>query len=165
MTDQLVIREKYFKHWPTVSVVSLILSIVFFLVYHLIDDVLWIGYLRLAAFVCFAVALLSFFKVYDGRVEITVSIEDELVQSVYKVRDKIIFSTELPLSDIHKLKIDQLPNKSLYNDFTKSDKCVRFQRKDESAWFYFNEIESRVIPLSEENANRLLDFLETHSKA
>ncbi|MDX1640811.1 MAG: hypothetical protein R3220_03880, partial [Balneolaceae bacterium] len=84
--------------------------------------------------------------------------------SVYKVRDKVIFSTELPLSEIHKVKIDQLPNKSLYNDFTKSDKCVRFQRKDENAWYYFNEIESRVIPLSEENANRLLHFLKSHLK-
>lgn len=163
MKDQLVIREKYSKYWPGVTVVSFVLSILFYISYHLLEDVLWIGYLRLTAFIFFAIALLSFFKVYDGQVEISLEIEDEFVKSEYKVRNKIIFRSENPISDFKKVKIDQLPNKSLYNDFMKSDKCVRYQRKDESAWFYFNEIESRVIPLSEKNAKRLRTFLEDHS--
>lgn len=164
MKDQLVIKEKYSKYWPTAAVASLILSILFFVSYHLIEDVLWIGYLRLTSFALFAVALLSFFKIYDGQVEITVAADDDFFETIYKVRDEIIFESKYPRSDFHKVKTDQLPNKSIYNDFMKSDKCVRFQRKDENAWFYFNEIESRVIPLSEENANELLDFLKKHSE-
>lgn len=165
MKDRLVIQEKYSKYWPIVAMVSFVLSVLLFITYHLMDDVLWIGYLRLAAFAFFAVALLSFFKVYDGQVEVTVEVEDKFIKSVYKVRGEVIFEIKHPRSDFYRVKTDQLPNKSLYNDFMKSDKCVRFQRKDENAWFYFNEIESRVIPLSDENANKLRDFLEENSEA
>lgn len=160
---KLVIREKYSKYWPSVAVISLILAVVFFIVYHLMDDVLWIGYIRLGSFAMFAVTLLSFFKIKDGQVEITVKIDDDVIESIYKVRNEIIFSAKHLPSDIHKLKIDEMPNKSLYNDFVKSDKCVRFRKKNESAWYYFNEIESRVIPLSEKNASELEDFLRKAS--
>lgn len=162
--EQLVIQEKYSKHWPTIAFGSLILSVALFFIYQLIDDVLLRGYLRLASFACFAVAVLSLFKVYDGRVEISVTVQDDFIESVYKVRDEIIFRSKHPRSDFNNVKVDQLPNKSLYNDFMKSDKCVRFRRRDESAWLYFNEIESRVIPLSEGNARQLCTFLENHSK-
>lgn len=160
---KLVIKEKYSKYWPSIAVLSLILSVVLFLIYQMMDDVLWIGYIRLASFSFFALALLSFFKIRDGQVEITITVEDEVVESIYKVRNEIIFHVEHPVSDFYKLKIDQMPNKSLYNDFVKSDKCVRFRRKNENAWYYFNEIESRVIPLSEENASQLYNFLKQAS--
>lgn len=160
---KMVIQEKYSKYWPSVSVVSLILAVVLFVSYHMIDNVLWVGYIRLASFSMFALALLSYFKVKDGQVEITVKLEDGMVESIYKVREEVIFQAEHPASDFYKLKVDQMPNKSLYNDFVKSDKCVRFRRENENAWYYFNEIESRVIPLSDENASKLHDFLKQAS--
>lgn len=160
---KLVIQEKYSKYWPTVTFISLILAIALFITYQVMNDVLWIGYVRLASFSLFAIALLSFFKVKDGQVEITIKVENGVVESIYKVRDEIIFHIENPVSDFYKLKIDQMPNKSLYNDFVRSDKCVRFRRENETAWYYFNEIESRVIPLSEENASKLYNFLKQAS--
>jgi hypothetical protein len=160
---KLVIQEKYSKYWPTIAVLSLILAIVLFITYQVMNDVLWIGYVRLASFSLFALALLSFFKVKDGQVEITIKLEDGVVESIYQVRNEIIFHVENPIADFYKLKIDQMPNKSLYNDFVRSDKCVRFRRKNENAWYYFNEIESRVIPLSEENASKLYNFLKQAS--
>lgn len=160
---KLTIQEKYSKYWPSVTFISLILAIVLFISYQVMNDVLWIGYVRLASFSLFALALLSFFKVKDGQVEITVKVENGVVESIYKVRNEIVFHVENPLSDFYKLKIDQMPNKSLYNDFVRSDKCVRFRRENENAWYYFNEIESRVIPLSEENASQLYNFLKQAS--
>ena len=160
---KLVIQEKYSQYWPFIAVLSLILAIVLFLTYQMMNNVLWIGYVRLASFSFFALSLLSFFKVRDGQVEITIVVEDGVAESIYKVRDKVIFHAEHPVSDFYKLKVDQMPNKSLYNDFVKSDKCVRFRRENENAWYYFNEIESRVIPLSEENASQRLNFLKQAS--
>lgn len=157
---KLIIREKYSKYWPSIAVLSMILSVVLFLIYQMMDNILWGGYVRLASFSFFALALLSFFKVKDGQVKITVTYEDGVVESIYKVRNEVIFQTEHIASDFYKLKIDQMPDKSLYNDFVKSDKCVRFRRENENAWYYFNEIESRVIPLSKENASKLRDFLK-----
>lgn len=164
MKDKLVIQEKYFKHWPAVAAASLILSISFFFAYQVANDVLWIGYLRLASFAFFASALLSLFKIYDGRVEIHLTVKDDYISSEYKVRNKTVFSSEHHRSDFQNVKIDQLPNKSIYNDIMKSDRCVRFRRENESAWYYFNEIESRVIPLTKANAKKLRDFLIAQAK-
>ncbi|MDR9408571.1 MAG: hypothetical protein RI573_06980 [Balneolaceae bacterium] len=161
--NKLVIKEKYSKYWPIISVVSLIFAVVLFLAYQLMDNVLWIGYVRLASFSFFAIALLSYFKVKDGQVEITVWYDEGYIESVYKVRDEIIFQAKHPASDFYKLKVDQMPDRSLYNQFVKSDKCVRFRRENENAWYYFNEIESRVIPLSKENASNLYNFLKKAS--
>lgn len=160
---KLVLQEKYSKYWPSIAVLSLILSVILFFTYQMMNDVLWIGYIRLTSFSLFALALLSFFKVRDGQVEITIQVEDGVVESIYNVRNETIFHAEQPVSDFYKLKIDQMPNKSIYNDFVKSDKCVRFRRENENAWYYFNEIESRVIPLSKENASKLYDFLKQAS--
>lgn len=157
---ELVIQEKYSKHWPTIAFVSLILSIVLFITYQMMTDVLLVGYIRLASFAMFALALLSFFKVRDGQVELTVKLDNDTVESIYKVRDDIIFKRKDPISDFYELKVDQMPDKSLYNEFIKSDRCVRFRRNNENAWYYFNEIESRVIPLSKKNASQLCEFLK-----
>lgn len=161
--NKLVINEKYSEYWPLVAVLSLILAIILFIAYQMMDDVLWMGYVRLASFSLFALALLSYFKVRDGQVEITIKVEGDVVESIYKVRNEIIFHVKHQTSDFYKLKIDQMPDKSLYNDFVKSDKCVRFRRENENAWYYFNEIESRVIPLSKENASQLYGFLKQAS--
>lgn len=160
MSNTLVIREKYSKYWPQIAIINLLLALLLFVSYQFIDDVLLVGYLRLGAFIFFAAGLLSLFKVKDGQVEIIVELEDDSVESTYKVRGETIFATSHPTSDLHELKIDQLPDKSIYNNFVKNDKCVRFRRKDESNWFFFNEMESRVIPLNEENAKRLYSFLK-----
>lgn len=162
---KLVIQEKYSKYWPSVAVLSFILAVILFVAYQMMDNdnVLWIGYVRLASFSFFALALLSFFKVKDGQVEITITFEDGFVESVYKVRGEVVFEAQHPVSDFYELKIDQMPDKSLYNNFVKSDKCVRFRRENETNWNYFNEIESRVIPLSKENASKLKSFLKQTS--
>lgn len=163
MNDTLVIQEKYSKYWPQVAILSLILALLLFIGYHFLDDVLLVGYVRLGAFSFFAIGLLSLFKVYEGRIEIKIEAEMDSIKSTYTVRGETKFTKSHPISDFHELKIDHLPDKTIYNNFVKSDKCVRFRREDESGWFFFNEIESRVIPLSEKNANLLYDFLEEKS--
>lgn len=160
MMDQLIVREKYSKYWPAVAISSLLLAVLFFVAYHLIENILWVGYLRLISFSFFAIALLSFFKIKDGQVEMTVTVDDERVHSDFKVRNKLIDHHEIPKSDFYQLKVDMVPNKSIYNDLMKSDKSVLYRRKSESAWFHFNQIESRVIPLSDENADLLYHFLK-----
>lgn len=165
MNKQLTIQEKYSRYWPAIAIISMCLAVIFFIFYQSVENVLWEGYLRLASFGFFALGLLSLFKIKDGQVEISVSIEEEVIKSDYKVRDQVIHTEEWPKTDIFKLKIDEMPNKSLYNDIMKSDKCIRFCRNDEESWIYFNKLKNRVIPLSSKNANLLYEFLKesTHS--
>jgi len=158
--NQIIVREKYFQYWPQVAVLSLLSAIALFVIYQSVENILWNGYIRLASFSLFALSILSFFKVKDGQVEIKISKNNDYIRSVYEVRGNVIFEIQNQISDFYELKIDLMPDKSLYNQIVKSDKCVRFRREDENTWHYFNEIESRVIPLRKEDARRLYMFLK-----
>lgn len=161
MSKQLRINEKYSKHWPMIALISAILSILFFISFHVVGSVLLEGYLRLTAFALFALALLSLLKIRDGQVEISIDIAEENTALItYKVRDNVISEEEFGLQELQNLKIDQMPDKSIYNNFMKSDKCIRFRRKDTADWLYLNQVNGRVIPLSRKNADKIIHFFK-----
>jgi hypothetical protein len=161
MKKSLTVREKYSRHWPVIAGVSMILSLLFFFWYWVAADVLLEGYLRLIAFGFFALGLLSLFKIKDGQVEIVLNVDnDDVLHVTYKVRDNIIYEENWSRFEFESVKIDEMPNRSLYNDIMKSDRCLRFRRKNESDWIYFNKVSGRVIPFSDENAKQIYNFLE-----
>ncbi len=161
MTKTLTVYEKYLKQWPFIAIASLILSVVFFISFLVVADVLIAGYLRLIAFGFFAIGLLSLLKIKDGQVEIKLELdEDDVLRLIYRVRDRIIHQEEWSVSEIGEVKIDEMPNRSLYNDIMKSDRCLRFRRNKESDWLYLNKLSSRVVPLSQNNAEKVYSFLK-----
>lgn len=161
MTKSLTVYEKYLKYWPFIAGISLILSIAFFASYFFVADVLIAGYLRLVAFGFFAIGLLSLLKIKDGQVVITLEVdEDDVLHLNYAVRNRIIHQEEWAVAEIGEIKIDQMPNRSLSNDIMKSDRCLRFRRNKESDWLYLNKISSRVVPLTQNNAEKVYKFLQ-----
>ncbi|MCC5906527.1 MAG: hypothetical protein JJU13_09985 [Balneolaceae bacterium] len=165
MKKKLTVREKYSQHWPLVTGISMMLAVLFFISYWMVNDVLLEGYLRLVAFAFFSLGLLSLFKIKDGQVEIHLSVdEDDVLNVVYTVRDMIIYEERWSRFDLGNIKIDEMPNRSLYNDIMKSDRCIRFSRKDEHDWIYFNKVNGRVIPFSQDNAKEVYNFLKEIKK-
>ncbi len=160
MKEELTVYEKYSKHWPVIAIVSLVLSVGFFLSYWVVTDVLVAGYLRLVAFGLFALGMLSLFKIKDGQVKITLEFDqDDVLHLIYAVRDQIVYEEKWAISEIGEVKIDEMPNRSLYNDIMKSDRCLRFRRNEQSDWMYLNKISTRVVPLHQKNAERVYEFL------
>lgn len=156
---KLTVSEKYSRHWPTIAVISAVMALLFYISYHMVGDVLIEGYLRFTAFGFFALAVLSLFKVKDGRMVISLEKDDESLEIFYRVRDNLVHEEMILLADVREVKVDHMPNRSLYNDIIKSDRCIRFRRKDSDGWLYLNEIYGRVIPLSRENAESILTFI------
>lgn len=164
MKQYLVIEEKYSKFWPLIAMSSLIISVILLISTFIVSGILLEGTLRMAAFVFFAVSLLSLLKLKDGRMEISVKpSEPGEVQFTYKVRDKIMFQEVFKMDELHSLKIDEMPNRSLYNDIVQSDRCIRFRRENEAEWNYLNRVNGRVIPLSNDSAKKLHSFLRALS--
>jgi hypothetical protein len=160
MNNTLKVQEKYSRHWPMIAILSAVLATVFYISYQLTADVLLGGYLRLTAFAFFALAVLSLFKVKDGRVEISLTGKDNILEIVYRVRDKVVHNEELLLTDVESIKVDKMPDKSLYNQFIKSDRSIRFKRKKAEGWLYLHEIHGRVIPLTYDNARTIVQFVQ-----
>ncbi|REL38202.1 hypothetical protein DYD21_06225 [Rhodohalobacter sp. SW132] len=162
MKSTLNVSEKYSRHWPAIAVGSIIASILFFGAYVAVSDVLIGSYLRLAAFAFFVIGFLSFFKIKDGRIEIQFEVNQKNSNELdveYSVRGREIHAELIELDDIKDIKTDRMPNRSLYNDLNRTDRSVRFQKKNMEGWLYLNEIHGRVIPLSEDNANKIVAFI------
>lgn len=167
MSRVLSVSEKYSRYWPAITIGSIILSIILFGAYINVTDVLIGSYLRLAAFAFFVIGFLSFFKLREGRIQIDFELKDDAgphLDVYYSVHSRNIHAEMIDLSEITDIKIDQMPNRTLYNDFNKVDRSVRFQKENMEGWLYLNEIHGRVIPLSKENAEKVVGFIKKVKK-
>lgn len=165
MNETLNVTEKYSQYWPAITIGSLILSLLFLIGYNYSDDVLLESYLRLAAFAFFVIGFLSYFKLRDGQININYQkIDNESEMKItYSLRNQNIHAETVDLKEIVDVKVDEMPNRSLYNDFYKIDKSVRLKKKNMNSWLYLNELHGRMIPLSKENAEKIVTFLEKHT--
>ncbi|MFO7525098.1 MAG: hypothetical protein R6W68_06555 [Ignavibacteriaceae bacterium] len=161
MTNSLKIEEKYSRFWPIIAMISGMAAVVFFAFYLTVDEVLIEGYLRLVTFSFFALMVLSLFKVKDGKVEIVFETKNNTIYLTYFVRDRLVYEENFGLNKIKDLKVDYMPNKSLYNDFAKKDRCVRFKKGKSDDWLYMAQLFGRVIPLTQSNAEKIAEFVRS----
>ena len=166
MSNQLQVSEKYSQYWPAITIGSLILSLIFLVAFIYTIEPLLESYLRLAAFAFFVIGFLSFFKLRDGQLTINYEAKngDKEMYITYTLREQKIHAETIDLSDIVDLKVDEMPNRSLYNDFYKIDKSVRLKKKNMKGWLYLNELHGRMIPLSQENAEKIVEFVKKNLK-
>ena len=166
MSNQLQVSEKYSQYWPAIMIGSLILSLIFLVAFIYTTKPLLESYLRLAAFAFFVIGFLSFFKIRDGQLTINYEVKDgdQEMYITYTLREQKIHAETVDLSDIVDIKVDEMPNRSLYNDFYKIDKSVRLKKKNMDGWLYLNELHGRMIPLSRENAGKIVDFVKGNMK-
>lgn len=165
--NKLIVKEKYSQYWPLVTLLSGIFTVLFLIGYMLVTDVLIEGYLRLAAFGFFALCLLSLFKLKDGQIEIHYAAKNNsspLLYISYFLRGNEIHNETQELLKISDLKTSDVPNRSFYNDIVKGDKAVRFKLGKMDGWLYLNEINGRVLPLTQENADQITGFIESAQK-
>ena len=166
MSDFIKVSEKYSQYWPAITIGSLILSLLFLVAFFNSTDALLESYLRLAAFAFFVIGFLSYFKLRDGQININYQINDDEseMKITYSLRDQNIHAETVDLKEIVEVKVDEMPNRSLYNDFYKIDKSVRLKKKNMNSWLYLNELHGRMIPLSKENAEKIVEFIEKQTK-
>lgn len=159
MSKTLTIPEKYSRFWPWIALFSSIAAIITGFAYLYSENVLLEGYFRLAAFIFFAICLLSLFKVREGKVNIKFIKDGQQLTVAYHQKNQLIEEEIFELSNFSDIKISPLPNRSIYNDLIRSDRCLQVKRKD-SGWIYLNEINGRTIPLEKANADKIKRFLE-----
>lgn len=161
MSRQLTVSEKYSRYWPAIAVGSAVLAVLFYLLFYFASSVLYQGYMRLISFAFFALSVLSFFKVREGKINIQIEQTDENLFTVtYRNGGKMLYSEEISGKDIAEIKIARMPNRSLYDDISRHDRCIKIRKKQSDDWVYFNVVNGKIIPLSVENAASIKAFIE-----
>lgn len=166
MTNSMLIEEKYNRHWPVIATGSLLLSVVLFIIYLFSATPLQQGIFRLGAFALFATGILSLLKVRQGKLTVLTSLTDEGDLSVsYSHKGRETETELIPVATVVEVKVDEMPNRSLYNDLVKSDRSIRIRRVNSEEWDYLYKVDSRVIPFTEENAKKLYLFLKNQIRS
>lgn len=160
--NQIRIEEKFSRFWPAFAILSVGIALIFFLLYIRTDHVLYEGYFRLIAFVSFAAGLLSYFKLRDGKMVLLMErTDDGDLRIRYELKNKVIQEDAWSLKEIDSVKVDEMPNTSLYNDIVTGDRCVMIQLKNNKGMFYLNSLNNRVIPLNEADAEKIRQFVQS----
>ncbi|MFU8811344.1 MAG: hypothetical protein ACNA78_00170 [Balneolaceae bacterium] len=159
--ETLTIKEKYSPYWPIISAASAVASVALYGIYLSSTDVLLEGYLRLSAFVFFALFILSLFKLRDGQVEMIVEPDTEQKHQYlisYSVRGRTVHQEIIDMDSIEDFRVSEMPNRSLTNDLFRNDYTVQFKKKKMDQYFYLADIHGRVLPLSASNAEAVQQY-------
>lgn len=165
MKNQLIVEEKFSRLWPSAAIISLIAALIFYLLYVNTEDVLNESYFRVLSFAFFAAGILVLFKLKDGKVTLRLEVSDnsELV-ILYQIKRNTIAEEQWSLNDIASVKIDEMPNTSLSNDIVRGDRSIKVRYRNHSDWIYLNNLNNRVIPLKKEDAERVMEFIQSKLK-
>jgi hypothetical protein len=159
--NELIIEEKFSSQWPIITTASMVLAISIFSSLIFIENTLLEGYIRLSAFAFFALAVIGLFKLRDGKVTLKLTIdEDEFLTVSYMVKKIEKQAESWDISNLATVKIDEMPNRSFYNDIVTSDRCVVIRNRNENDWTYLHKLNGRVIPLKKRSAIKIKEFIE-----
>ena len=164
-THLTTVEEKFSRTWPFIAISSSVLAILLFIYSRIMSDILISGYLELASFILFAVAVLSYFKLRDGRISIRIDIDrekNELTFS-YLLNGSVVSSETLSINKPVEFQSGKLPDTSLYTEINRTDRTIRFREAPSGSWRYLFQYNSRVIPVSREVADETAKILSDAS--
>lgn len=103
MAKPLTIQEQRHNIWKTSSIISAVLCIVLFLVFWNTRDPFWTGIFRLGAFIFFAGAVISYLKIMDGPLQVSLSSTDKLLLVTYQKKGETIQEEEFKRDTIKQI--------------------------------------------------------------
>lgn len=163
----ITVQEKFSRTWPFIAISSSVLAILLFIYSRINSDILISGYLELASFILFAVAVLSYFKLRDGRISIRIDIDKEhndLFFS-YLLNGSAVNSETLSIDKPVEFETGRMPDTSLYTEINRTDRTIRFRETPSGSWRYLFQYNSRVIPIGPEVAEKTAKILSDASAA
>lgn len=90
MNQKITVKEQFSPRWKYTAILCSIAAILFFILYLIGNNPLWIGIYRLVAFIAFICAVFSFLRLREGKKELRLECIDEHLAITYLHKSKII---------------------------------------------------------------------------
>lgn len=162
MDARITIEEKYSGYWVQITFALAGATILFLLVYTNIDDVLWKGILRLAAFVFLAGTVLSGLKLIEGKHAITLEVKDGFLLLSCRRKNKKVSEDRFEIDNMASLYIDHYSS-FFGEEFVFNDLHILIVLKDSDRPLNLVETGGRSLALSKENAAKAIRFIKRHA--
>ncbi|NGP76379.1 hypothetical protein G3570_07035 [Balneolaceae bacterium YR4-1] len=166
MENSLVLEEKYSRYWKHALALSLIVSLITFLIYLYIDDAVLAGISRLVAFISLSLAIFCLLKVMEGAKTFEVTISDGLLRVTYFKNEKAIGTDKLNINDIETIYSEPYQIELPISDYriqlsNNRTFRVNFKENNENDISLF-KFGGRVLTLDKSSKERLEHFLSHH---
>ena len=159
---KIEIEEKFSNLWSHITVFTVLLTAVLFIVYRTIEDILWRGIFRLSALISFAAAVLSGLKVMEGKHSMTLEIQDGYLVVIYFRKAQQVQEDLFELGDIESVTSGHLPSDLFTNYLLSNDQTVLLHLRDSDRELNLFELGGRILSVNRETAERVVSFLEKH---
>src|SRR5699024_3911197 len=157
MKQKITVEEQFSPKWKGIAVLSLVIAVLYFILFLISTDPFWKGIFRFIAFIGLVGIVFSFLRLREGQKEVKIELLDnQLLLSYYKKDEMLreeVFEQET-IKDIYKEEV-KLPAKLLY--IKKSYKFfITFTDTDKILPFF--EYSGRNLHFSNEKAVEIDDF-------
>lgn len=161
MTEHLKIREQTHKIWKTLSMISGVLCILLFLIFWYTNDAFWTGIFRLGAFIFFAGAVLSYLKIMNGPLTVSLETTDDLLVVSYHKKGETIHEEEFDKNSIKKVEITNSDNNLLSSYLQPRSASFKVHFTDTERELFLFEFSGRPLSFDQKTQRKVTDYLAT----
>ncbi|MFH5885805.1 hypothetical protein ACG2F4_15975 [Halalkalibaculum sp. DA3122] len=158
----MIIKEKYSGYWIQITSALALGTLLFLGAYHVAEDVVWEGVLRLIAFGLLAGTVLSGLKVMQGKHTIECSTENGELILTYLRKDRVVSRDIFKLGNIETVYTE--PNTQFFGTgFFPGDLNIKFMPADSDRPLTLVEVHGRALALTKEDAEHLISYIHEHA--
>ena len=160
MSDSVTVPEYTHQFWKIASITCGILCVVLFTAYWNISGAFWAGIFRFAAFIFFAAGIMTYLKIMDGPLEVTLTTVDELLVVSYTKKEKVIQEEQFERDSIDRIECKQ-PEKNVFSSFLQPDsRAFSIDFNDSDRNLYLFEFRGRPLLFAPSSQEEVINYLE-----
>lgn len=158
--DSLTIREQKGDLWTRLATFSALLCVAFFITFLLLHNPFWVSIARFTAFIFFAVAVLSYLKIMDGPLYVTLSTSPELLLVSYKKKGETIQEEQFERNTIKKITPAPPTQNILFAYLQPDSTNFKISFTDTDRELYLFEFGGRPLLFGQPAKKKITQFLQ-----
>lgn len=159
MSDSLTIQEQQHSFWKTISIICGIFCIILFVVFWNTNDPFWTGIFRLGAFVFFAGTVLSYLKIMDGPLLVSLRSTDEVLLVSYQKKDETIQEEEFERNTIENITTTTKGKNQVTSYLQPGSAAFEIHFNDTDRTLFLFEFGGRPLLFNESSQQEITNYL------
>lgn len=156
---KLTVKEDTHNVWKITSIAAGALSIIFFLLFWNFSTPFWSGIFRLVAFAFFAVAVLSFLKLMNTSLQVSLTSTEELLLISYCKQNEVVKEEQFDRDTIKKVIAAKPKGNLLLTYLQPGVSTFKISFTDTERNLYLFEFSGRPLLFDAPSQNKIRDFV------
>lgn len=159
MNHSITIEEQRHQVWKTGTIVAGAITILFSFLFWYQSDPLWVGILRLIAFIFFSLTVFGALKLLDGPVSITITSTPTHIQVNYRQDEKTVQQEEFEQTAIKDFVLTTGDKSPLKHYLHPRSATLKVRFNDDHRDLHLFEYGGRILFFNESTLLEVQDFL------